>query len=96
MLAFKISLCVLTIAIAMLFAHREMKLRRELTDEMPEERILDCGEYTVFSGLRQELKRERFLSDLPSKRRSKLRVAGGLKCLFAVILVIEIMLLQRC
>src|SRR5690242_16294818 len=88
MLAFKTALYILTIAIAFLFGGWEMRLKRQLTDEMPARGTIDYG---MRDALRERMRRERFLHDLPPERLRKLRMIGGLKFLFVAILILEVL-----
>jgi hypothetical protein len=73
-----------------------LKLWRRLTEEalgQRQERVSDFQD--VLYGIRKEFSRERLLRSLPREALIRLRVVGGLKFLFLVILVVEVICLQR-
>jgi hypothetical protein len=84
-----------TIAAAFFFAFWESKLKRQLTDEAVDdlpERVSDLG---IVNDLSERMVRERFLKSLSRQRLLKFRIVAGLKFLFVVLLVIEVIFLQR-
>ena len=95
MLALKIMLYVLTLAGAFFFAFRERKLTQQLTDEALEKQQENVSDFDSFYGIRRDIRRVRILRNLPREARSRLNVAIGLKVLFAVVFVIEVITLQR-
>jgi coproporphyrinogen III oxidase len=83
-----------TIAAAFVFAFWERKLKLQLTDEavQPVKYVSDLG---VLYDLKENLRRENFLSTLPPQAKIKYRVAVGLKFLFLAILFVEVIFLQQ-
>ncbi len=95
MLVFKITLYALTLGMAFFFGFWEMKLRGELTEEALERQPETVSDYCdIFYNIRKQVRRERVLNSLPHEARSKLNVIIGLKFVFALILFIEVVLLQ--
>jgi len=93
MLAFKSVVYVLTIASLFLFGFWEMQVRRRLTEKGAKRESV--AKFGALSGISNEIRRELFLESLPSEVLLKLRVIRSLKILFFVILIIEVLVLQR-
>ena len=93
MLTFKVITYSVTIAAAMFFASWELRLKRQLTDSVgqPSKMVSDFG---VIS-LRERLRREQILRDLPSEEKFKYRMVVMFKFLFVAILIAEVIVLQR-
>lgn len=83
-----------TIAAMMFFAFLESKLKRELTDSaiQPTKFVSDIG---ILNSLAERMKRERVLKGMPKQALFKFRMVVALKVLFFVILIAEVLLLQR-
>jgi hypothetical protein len=94
MLALKSAVYVLTFATALFFGFWELKIKRQLVDAaLPtNENPSDLG---VWNDLAKRMERERFLRSLPRERLSKYHIIVGLKFLFAALLVVEVIVLQR-
>ena len=95
MLVAKVLIYTATIAAAFFFAFWESKLKRQLTDEAADNLPESMNDLGIVNDLRKRMVRERFLSSLPRQRLLKFRVAVGLKFLFFVLLIIEVIVLQR-
>jgi hypothetical protein len=96
MLAFKAALYTLTIGSAFFFAFWEWKLRRQLTDEALKRQSESVSDYSDPSySVRKEARRERILKSLPPEALFKFKVIASLKFLFAAILIVEVIFLQR-
>jgi hypothetical protein len=95
MIAFKIVLYILTLAATFFFAIRERKLKLQLTDTLLNQHRETASDFDSLYEIRKDIRRERILKDLPPGAKSKLNVAIGLKLLFGVAFVIEILILQR-
>jgi hypothetical protein len=95
MLVFRILIYALTLAAALFFAFWEMKIRRTSTDEIldRQERVSDYADYSY--DIRREIRRERVFRHLPREVIFKLRIVAGLKIVFAVLFVLEVLILQR-
>lgn len=87
-----ITYCV-TFAAAMFCAHWEVRLKRQLTDAAvpPLKLVSDLG---IFNDIREELKREQALRDLPKEQLFKYRMALLCKFVFIAILIAELFLLH--
>ncbi len=94
MVAFKASLYFLTIAGMFFFAFWERKLKHQLTDDLLERRE-NVSDFDSFYGIREDMRRERILKCLPREVLFNLRVVVSLKFLFFVILIAEVIFLQR-
>jgi hypothetical protein len=83
-----------TIAVALFFAFWELKIKRQLPNEALDlpERVSDLG---IVNGLSKRMARERFLRSLPRQRLRKFRMVVSLKFLFVLLLIIEVIVLQR-
>jgi hypothetical protein len=83
-----------TIAAALLFGFWELRLKRQLTDDAlhPPARVSDLG---IVNDLSERMKREHFLRTLPRQKLRKFKLVVGLKFLFAVLFIIEVIVLQR-
>lgn len=95
MLAFKVVLYVLTLAGMFVFAFWERKLTHQLTDEVLEQQRENVSDFDSFYQIRKDTRRTSILRNLLREARSKLNVVIGFKFLFAVVFVIEIIVLQR-
>jgi hypothetical protein len=95
MLAFKIAIYVLTFAMASFFGFWELKLKRQLTDELLDQQHKNVSDIDSFYELRRDIRRERVLKSLLPEVRFKLRLVMSLKLVFAVALVIAVLILQR-
>lgn len=91
--ALKVALCVLTCAGAFFFACREMKLKNELTEGFSTHK--GVADWEVLTDLSEQVKRQRFLDELPPEAHQELRVLVGLKFFFFASLVLELALLLR-
>lgn len=83
-----------TFTAAMFFASREVKLKRQLTDAAipPVKQVSDLG---FANDIREELKRQQALRELPKEQLFKYRVAVLCKFLFMAMLIAEVLVLQR-
>jgi hypothetical protein len=88
MLALKSALYVATIAAMFFFGFWELRIKRELTEEA--ELVQENPSNLSVLSLH-----ERVLRRLPRERLSKYHVIVGLKFLFFVLLVVEVIVLQR-
>ncbi len=95
MLALKAVLYALTAGSAFSFGIWELRLRNQLTDDQLEQKNETPGDSGFFFDLKRQFRRERILAGVTPGARSKYRVVAGLKFLFAAILVIEVIVLQR-
>jgi hypothetical protein len=94
MITLKIPLYLLTLGGVFFFAFREVKIRKGLTDQVLEEpeNASDIG----FTGdISREFARERLLRNLPRERLAKYRTVVALKFLFAIVFIVEVVVLQR-
>ena len=92
--ALGIALCIVTLAAALFFAFRELKLKSELTAGIAEEDKF-VSEYGVANDLRLRMKREHYLKQLPREKLSKYKLAVTLKFFFVALLIVEVITLQR-
>jgi hypothetical protein len=83
-----------TIATSIFFGFLELKLKQQLTDSVDQSaaKIIDFG---LMDELSARMRRERVLKGMPKEALQKLRLAAGLKFLFVLILVAEVIILQR-
>jgi len=96
MLGLRIATYALTSASALLFAFWEVRLRRQLTEPALAQQHESVSDYADLSyDIRQEIRRERVLTNLPPGVKFRLKVIAGLKFLFLAILVVEVIILQR-
>jgi hypothetical protein len=90
----KLFIYALTAALAMFFAFWELRLKRQLTDSAatPNTRPSEFG---VINDLSERMNRERVLADLPRETLTKFRAVVALKFLFVVMLIVEVIILQK-
>jgi hypothetical protein len=93
-LILKVVLYCTTIAVALVFAFWELKLKRQLTDEdfQPSKNV---GDFGILNDLSERMQREHILRGLPQQVRRKFKVVVGFKFLFLALLIIEVFVLQR-
>jgi hypothetical protein len=94
LLVLKIALYSATSIGAFLFAFMELRLKRKLTDDTPAP-LANAIDFGILDDLSDRVRRERVLASLPRQARSRLRVIVGLKFLCVLILITEVLLLQR-
>ena len=91
MLTFKIALIVLTLAVAMFFGFWELKIKRQMTDDILDRQETVSDYSDVLYDMRRGIRRERILRNLPIEVRSRVRVVIGLKLLCVAILIVEVL-----
>ena len=91
---FKVITYCVTFAAAMFFAFWKNRLKRRLTDAAISslKLVSDLG---IFNDIKEELKREEALRDLPKQQLFKYRVVNLCTFLFFVMLVVEVLVLQK-
>jgi hypothetical protein len=53
------------------------------------------ADFGIWNDLSERMQRERILRDLPKEARRKYHLAVGLKLLFVVLFIVEVLVLQR-
>jgi hypothetical protein len=92
--ALKIALYIFTVLACFFFGLLEFKLKSQLTAGAAEEDKF-VSEYGIANDLRLQMKRERFLKQLPRKRLFKYRLTVALKFFFVALLIAEVIVLPR-
>lgn len=90
----KVLLYILTGTCALFFAFWEEKLKRDLTNSVPQ-RLGTISEIGFLDDIKKGFDRERFLATIPAEVKRKLRIVVVLKFVAAVVLILEVILLQR-
>jgi len=78
----------------MFFGFWEDRLKRQLTDSAMKP-VAWVSDFGIVHDLRERMRRERVLRELPKEALRKFRMVVILKFLFVAILIAEVIILQR-